>query len=409
MWGLLYYFRRRWLPVVLHVCVFICLAVWLTQNQAGSATNSSPSNRRFVIVNVAAYPEATGDTPLEANAKQYCARHGYDLGSVRQVYPFFDHECSWNGPSTPFAVTRLLLPSYDWVMYKQVDSVFVNMNITLEQLVSQVPSDAHMVVPAQRGYYVVDTAAMFRNSAQGRDIIQRLISLQRRMHACPAPGMAAVNTFFLHQMNGSTVNGTRVLYMGECETTCHITTPNLPHTRASHFLFQPYFQCLDHWFEKFGVTDWDVRRANIPGVWVVPARDDALLRSGIIPVGDDIAGFGNCADWVYWPNYTKLDEGFACNSTSPQTEAHFLKTYNLVVNASLLQTAAFKARFNNTLQLHSGGGDGLLAKVDMMKFVEALQSLFPVIGFRERRWNITDPRLAKPWAMEMSRFWQRQP
>ena len=32
---------------------------------------------------------------------------------------------------------------------------------------------------------------------------------------------------------------------------------------------------------------------NIPGIWVIPGSDDVILKTGVIPLGDDISSFGN--------------------------------------------------------------------------------------------------------------------
>ena len=48
-------------------------------------------------------------------------------------------------------------------------------------------------------------------------MINELMQLHKTMEHCPATGWAGFQTYLLHRMNGTVVNGVAQYYHGECE------------------------------------------------------------------------------------------------------------------------------------------------------------------------------------------------
>ena len=297
-------------------------------------------------------------TYLASSSKYYTARHGYHHVLIQEEYPLFNHSCPWNLASTFFTAARTLLPYYDWVFYHQYDSVFINHDLPLTSFTERIPSQAHFVLSAQWQYIINDVSMLIRNSQQGRDMLQRLIDLQVDMHTCAAPGMGVLNTFFLHQLNGTMVRGHRILYNGECEQICK--EQNVSHDFKGTFDIRPLYQCLKNWYVVFGVTNWHVREVKIPGIWIIPGNDDVILRSGLPTIGDDISSFGNGPPQYHYdfflPGPYKLGQ-------------------NLLFG-NITETPEFGARFATSLVLHTGSGGRAL---EPHMLAQEMSRLYPIM------------------------------
>ena len=265
------------------------------------------------------------------NGYIYCSSHGYDLILVHSEYSFFDHfPCSWNLPSTIFAATRAALPLYDWVYYKQADSVFVNHNISIQSLADRVPKGKHMAVTAHLGSFLNDVAVLWKNSPEGISLIERLISLQIYMHKCAAPGMAAIMALILHEYSGT--DG--IKYTGECETFCDIVS----HDVSGHYQYFSLFNCFAMWLKRFGALHWHVKekQSRHGRIWILPGSDDAIFASGLPSIGDDIAAFGDGPATFY--------------------DYFHLNTEYFMMDKRVAFEERFRARYPTTLTLHTGGG-----------------------------------------------------
>jgi hypothetical protein len=269
--------------------------------------------------------------PMLDNLHAYCGRHAYDLIIAREEYSFFDHfPCPWNLPSTVFAATRAALPHYDWVYNKQADTVFINLNISIESIVSQVPNDKHMVIAAPWQGWTNDVAVLWRKSPYGVRLLERLISVQVAMHGCGAAGMAAVMALMLHEFNGT--GG--IYYFGECERSCE----RVSHDFGGLFHYTSLLQCFYAWYRKFGAINWHVveNTTLLGGIFIMPGSDEAVINSGRPIVGDDISSFGNGPPQFH--------------------DDFFFPSEWFMKGKRVVQQQPFWDRFNTTLALHTGGG-----------------------------------------------------
>lgn len=72
------------------------------------------------------------------------------------------------------------------------------------------------------------------------------------MHYCGAPGMGAQNLFFIHQLNGTYVNGTQIFYNDECENNCQLPT----HVRKDMWNMKSLYGCINKWLRIFNMSRW---------------------------------------------------------------------------------------------------------------------------------------------------------
>lgn len=91
---------------------------------------------------------------------------------------------------------------------------------------------------------------------------RELMELNKVMRTCPATGWAGFQTYLLHLVNGSIVNGAHQYYFGECEKTCD-TDPilngqiyNYPHYFSCIFKHYRRFGIGEHWHIEFGKKIW---------------------------------------------------------------------------------------------------------------------------------------------------------
>lgn len=132
---------------------------------------------RIAIVSIEVNEGHKHSPSIYENTNQYCVRHNYDLVTTEVVYPMFDVDDPWNTATSFFPVSKVVLPLYEWVMYKQFDTIFVNMDISIEDIIKQAPADGHMIIAAHWSYFITDGALLIKNSVKGRDMLDRLISL----------------------------------------------------------------------------------------------------------------------------------------------------------------------------------------------------------------------------------------
>lgn len=352
---------------------------------------------KFAIVDTLIY-DGLGTRPnadhkvLIENSKQYCVRHGYHYALAETEFPLFNHTpCIWNVATTQFIVVQTLLSpafSYNWVMYKQIDSAFVNLDLPLTAITPHVPLNAHMVLAAKWPFLLNDDAVLFRNSPEGRVLLKRLTHLQEKMHLCAAPGMATINVFLFHLLNGTLVDEKPVFYNGECETPCinNNAAKNAKHDHSwdAVFNYRPIFQCLEKWHFLFNLTRWHVEEVHIPGVWIMPGNDEVVLKNGYPSLCDDITSFG---------------------SGPPR----YLKSFNEIPGNVLVgpdrhvaHTSAFKKRFNTTLLLHQGGG----GRYDYDLFLpKDIFTIFPPLTYKQKFRRIGSNIMSeKKWNFLLSAF-----
>lgn len=353
------------------------------------STTTTTTKPRIAVINIA-IPESSALNPIVAeNTRQYCARWGHDLATATTQYPLFSEPHLWEIPATVFGATRAALSTgnYDWVLYKQADTMFVNMDLSLEAVIERVPRDKHIVLSACMGYWANDVAVLFRNSPQAMKSLDELIELQTNMSTCGAPGMGAFNEWMLRKLDGelSPLTGKYERYAGECSTSCDQQNTT---SRSGWFGYQSLFTCFEGHLKRFGRGLWHVRTEDIPGVWLMPASDAFVLRDGRHPVADDLGGFCNSRDG--------RAEGLV-----PQGMEKFAVPNVRLMFARIATDPCFCKRFPTTLALHIGGGGGADRAI---KFVEDLRELFPQVRYTSTSWNISSDTVRGEWTLGVQRL-----
>jgi hypothetical protein len=257
--------------------------------------------------------------------------------------------------------------NYDWVVYKQADTVFVK--------------------PASMGFWINDVAVMFRNSPEGMTALDELVALQNEMSFCGAPGMGVINAWMLRRLDGelSPVTGKYEYYGGDCDRSCDKQDSN---SASGWFGYRSMFSCFEKLFKRFGRGLWHVRTEDFPGIWVMPASDAFMLRDGRHPLADDLGGFCN------FPN-TSYD------GLSPQGMQGFEIPPVRLSHARIVADSCFCKRLLTTLALHIGGG-GRSTRV--IELVDDLARLFPAVRYESSSWNVSARTLRGEWTLEVRRF-----
>eukprot|EP00656_Telonema_subtile_P043045 TRINITY_DN4931_c0_g1_i8.p1 TRINITY_DN4931_c0_g1~~TRINITY_DN4931_c0_g1_i8.p1 ORF type:complete len:414 (+),score=37.09 TRINITY_DN4931_c0_g1_i8:206-1447(+) len=280
---------------------------------------------------------------------------------------------------------------YDWVVYKQHDAQFVNFDLTFESIISRVPHDAHMILTATMPSVIVDTAVMFRNSPEGRALIQEIIDVQLEMHRCAAPGMAAImETILRHK---SRMHG--CVYNRECAKLCE----GQPDTLAGNYGTTSLLKCFVKHTHNCGMWNWHFEQVDIPEIWVMPGNDDFTLKHNLPPLADDISSFGNGP-----ARRMENDEDFF---------SIFWGQPWIVDRPNPATHPEFWQRFPTCLMLHTGGGGRHnpqghhVAAVSMSKFppqcyemreihVEPNQAFDSNLA-RKNSWVIKVQTFSPPW------------
>ena len=91
-----------------------------------------------------------------------------------------------------------------------------------------------------------------------------LMQLHKNMEYCPATGWAGFQTYLLHRMNGSLVNGEPQYYYGDCELSCERNSLKY----GNVYQYESYFECIFKHYRRLGFGhNWHVEfEKRIPGL-----------------------------------------------------------------------------------------------------------------------------------------------
>lgn len=109
---------------------------------------------------------------MEANRKEYCARHGYELFIARE---FPDKEMGFGFAKIKFLLDLCKTHDFDYVHWGGCDTLITNFNIKIEDWIDD--NHAFWVAKEQSGQFRSINADAFivKNSAEGRDILQFIL------------------------------------------------------------------------------------------------------------------------------------------------------------------------------------------------------------------------------------------